>query len=199
MIKTTFLRHEGQRWLTRNTYSPESDSEKADSGPRRREHWQCLGHEGTTASQALYPISPAILASFKQIRTDMKPLLAKVPNPNIGSGSYSIHEFITATSLWLPTAFCLQVYICNDLSSSVWSLSSICPQAPWNHCYLSYNKAPFSPPTGCCIPHTSTFIHSQNTPSQIKSRQFWSMELRRTCHGPLLWEKDISRCLLQNT
>ena len=36
-------------------------------------------------------------------------LLAQVPNPNIGSGSYSSHELITAAaSLWLPTAFCLQ-------------------------------------------------------------------------------------------
>lgn len=59
-------------------------------------------HEETTASQALHTTSPAILASFKQTKTDMQPLLAKVPNPNIDSGSYSIHELITATSLWLP-------------------------------------------------------------------------------------------------
>lgn len=123
----------------------------------------CLGHKETTASQSLYPTSPTILASFKQTITDMSPLLAKVRNPNIGSGSYSIHELIRTASLWLPTDFCLQVYICNTLSSLVWSLSSRCPQAPWNHCYLSNNKAPLSPLTGCCIPHTSIFIHPQTS------------------------------------
>ena len=67
------------------------------------------GDEEPTTSQALYPTSPAILASFEQTRTDISPLLARVPNPNIGSGSYSSHELITAAaSLWLPTAFCLQ-------------------------------------------------------------------------------------------
>lgn len=141
----------------------------------------CLCHEETTAFQALYPTSPAILSSFKQTRTDMQLLLAKVPNPNIGSRSYSIQELITATSLWLPTAFCLQVCICNDPK-----LHSRCPQAPWNHCYLSNNKASFSPLTGCYISHTSSFIHPQNIPSQIKSRQFWSMVL---IHSPCFGKK----------
>lgn len=159
----------------------------------------CLGHEETTASQSLYPTSPTILASFKQTITDMLPPLAKVPNPNIGSGSYSIHELIRTASLWLPTAFCLQVYICNTLSSLVWSLSSRCPQAPWNHCYLSNNKAPLSPLTECCIPHTSIFIHPQNIPSQIKPRQFCTTVLSHLpcAFASLLWEKDIPHCILQ--
>lgn len=129
----------------------------------------------------------------------MSPLLAKVPNPNIGSGSYSIHELIRTASLWLPTDFCLQVYICNTLSSLVWSLSSRCPQAPWNHCYLSNNKVPLSPLTGCCIPHTSIFIHPQNIPSQIKPRQFCSTVLSHLpcAFASLLWEKDVPHCILQ--
>lgn len=54
-----------------------------------------LGHEETTTSQALYPTSLAILASFDQTRTALPTLLAQVPNPNVSS-SFQLHFLVSS-------------------------------------------------------------------------------------------------------